>query len=108
LQHFAVSGAWDFEPEFAQVTKAGAKIEFHFYAKDVYMVMSSNQPTQATVTLLSPDQPNQTEDVNAKGQITINQSRLYHIVTLDKAQEGTVLIQFNQPGVEVYTFTFGG
>jgi hypothetical protein len=70
--------------------------------------MSSNQPAQATVTLLSPNQPNQTEDINAKGQMTIKQSRLYHVVALDKAQEGTVLIQFDQPGVEVYTFTFGG
>jgi cytochrome c biogenesis protein CcdA/thiol-disulfide isomerase/thioredoxin len=107
LHHFAVSGSWDFESEYAQVTEAGAKLELHFYAKDVYLVMDSAQAAQATVTLLSPNQPNQTEDLNAKGQVTIDQARLYHLVALDQAQEGTVVIQFDQPGVEVYSFTFG-
>lgn len=107
LHHFAVSGSWDFEPEYAKVAEVGAKLELHFYAKDVYLVMDSTQSAQATVTLLSPNQPNQTEDLNAKGQVTIDQARLYHLVTLDQAQEGTVVIQFDQPGVEVYSFTFG-
>jgi thiol-disulfide isomerase/thioredoxin len=107
LHHFAVSGSWDFESEYAKVGKAGAKLELHFYAKDVYLVMDSSQAAQATVTLLSPNQPNQTEDLNAKGQVTIDQARLYHLVALDQAQEGTVVIQFDQPGVEVYSFTFG-
>jgi hypothetical protein len=107
LHHFAVSGSWDFESEYAKVNEAGAKLEIHFYAKDVYLVMDSAQSAQATVTLLSPNQPNQTEDLNAKGQVTIDQARLYHLVSLDQAQEGTVVIQFDQPGVEVYSFTFG-
>ena len=107
MPHFAVSGSWDFESEYAKVAKAGAKLELHFYAKDVYLVMDSSQAAQATVTLLSPNQPNQTEDLNAKGQVTIDQARLYHLVTLNQAQEGTVVIQFDQPDVEVYSFTFG-
>ena len=107
LHHFAVSGSWEFDPGYAKVAAAGAKLEFHFNAKDVYLVMDSPQPVQATVTLLSPDQKNQTEDVNAAGQVMIDQARLYHLVSLDKAQEGTVVIQFDQPGVQVYSFTFG-
>ena len=107
LHHFAVSGTWQFESEYATVTDAGDKLELHFYAKDVYLVMDSTQPAQATVTLLSPDQTNQTEDLNSDGQVTIDQARLYHLVSLDKAQEGTVVIQFDQPDVDVYSFTFG-
>jgi cytochrome c biogenesis protein CcdA/thiol-disulfide isomerase/thioredoxin len=107
LHHFAVSGSWDFEPEFAQVTESGGKLELHFNAKDVYLVMDSSKARQATVTLLSPDQPNQTEDVGPNGKVTVDQARLYHLVSLDKAQEGTVVIQFDQPGVQVYSFTFG-
>jgi cytochrome c biogenesis protein CcdA/thiol-disulfide isomerase/thioredoxin len=108
LQHFAVSGTWDFEPEFAQVVETGAQLKLHFYAKDVYLVMDSDQPVGATVKLISPDQPNHTEDVNAQGQITIDQARLYHLVALDKLQEDTLVIQFDHPGVKVYSFTFGG
>jgi len=107
LHHFAVSGTWQFEPEYAKVTEAGVKLELHFFAKDVYLVMDSEQPKTATVTLISPDQPNQTEDLNPERQVMIDQARLYHLVALDKAQEGTVVLQFDQPGVEVYSFTFG-
>jgi len=107
LHHFAVSGTWQFEPEYAKVTEAGSELELHFYAKDVYLVMDSALPSQVSVTLLSPDQPNQTEDLNPEGQVTIDQARLYHLVALDKAQEGTVVIEFDQPGVEAYSFTFG-
>ena len=41
LHHFAVSGSWDFKSEYAKVNEAGTKLELHFYAKDVYLVMDS-------------------------------------------------------------------
>lgn len=108
LNHFAVDGSWDFESEYATVLQSGDKLELHFNAKDVYIVLDSDQTVRATVKLLSPDQPNQTKDLNSDEQITIDQARLYHIVHLDQLQEGTVLIEFGAPGVKVYSFTFGG
>lgn len=108
LHHFAVDGSWDFESEYARVLQSGNRLKLHFNARDVYIVLDSDQPVQATIHLLSPDQANQTEDLNAEGQITIDQARLYHIVHLDQFQEGTVEIEFNSAGVKVYSFTFGG
>ncbi|MGE5223250.1 MAG: hypothetical protein ACM3PY_12490, partial [Omnitrophica WOR_2 bacterium] len=84
------------------------QIELHFAASDVYLVMSSDKPVTASVKLVSPDRPNHTEDIDSQGNITIQAARLYHIVNLNEFGEGQVLLQFNQPGVKVYSFTFGG
>ncbi len=79
-----------------------------FTAKDVYLVMGSDQPATATVQLVQPDQPNQTEDLDAQGRVQVSGFRLYHIVRLSTIGEGVVAIQFDRPGVRLYSFTFGG
>ena len=94
LNQFAVSGSWDFEPQYAQETAAGAKLTLHFFAQDVYLVMTSDQPATVTVASLTPNLPNGSEDVNAKGQIAVSVSRLYHLAHFDKAVEGTIVLEF--------------
>jgi cytochrome c biogenesis protein CcdA/thiol-disulfide isomerase/thioredoxin len=108
LHAFAVTGHWDFQSEFAQETEAGDQLVLHFYAKDVYLVMSSDQPVTAKVSLAQGDTLNHSEDLNARGQITVGAARLYHLVKLDRSGEGMVTLQFDQPGVRAYAFTFGG
>jgi cytochrome c biogenesis protein CcdA/thiol-disulfide isomerase/thioredoxin len=108
LGQFAVSGSWDFEPQFAQETAAGAKLTLHFFAQDVYLVMTSDQPATVTVASLTPNLPNGSADVNAQGQIAVSASRLYHLAHFDKAMEGTIVLEFDSPGVRVFSFTFGG
>ncbi len=108
LDEFAVSGSWDFEPQFAQETAAGSKLTLHFYAQDVYLVMTSDQPATVTVTNLTPSVANTSEDVNALGQIAVSASRLYHLVHFDHVTEGTVTLEFESPGVRAFSFTFGG
>ncbi len=105
---FAVSGSWTFGAEFATVSAAEAKLRLHFNAKDVYLVMTSDKPIPVGINLVSPSQKNQSDDVDSSGQITVNASRLYHLVALDASQDGTVELNFAQPGVRVYAFTFGG
>ena len=104
---FAVAGSWTFEPEYALVSAPGAKLQLHFNAKDVYLVMTSDKPIAVNVHLLSPNQKNQSDDVDNSGGLTVSASRLYHLVQLDSAQEGIVELQFTQPGVDVFAFTFG-
>jgi cytochrome c biogenesis protein CcdA/thiol-disulfide isomerase/thioredoxin len=108
LDSFAVSGQWDFEPQYAQETTAGARLTMHFFAQDVYLVMTSDQPATVTVFSLTPNLPNTSEDVDAQGRITVGASRLYHLAHFDKAAEGTIVLEFDSPGVRVFSFTFGG
>jgi cytochrome c biogenesis protein CcdA/thiol-disulfide isomerase/thioredoxin len=108
LHTFAADGQWTFQKEFAQ-TGADARLQLHFKARDVYLVMSSGRAAPVDVQLRDVTPPNnRSEEVNAQGQIMVGQSRLYHLVQLDKGQEGTVELRFSQPGVKVYAFTFGG
>jgi hypothetical protein len=106
IHYFAVGGLWTFQDEFAQ-PGADARLQLHFNAKDVYLVMTSDQPSAVDVQLLGTAPPNRSEDLNAQGQLTVDQSRLYHLVHLDTAQEGTLELHFAKPGVKVYAFTFG-
>jgi cytochrome c biogenesis protein CcdA/thiol-disulfide isomerase/thioredoxin len=106
LHWFGVGGAWTFEHEYAQ-SATGDTLRLHFYARDVYLVMSSDTPANVRVSLISPAAANQSEDVKTDGLLAVSQARLYHLVRLPSAQEGTVELHFEQPGVRVYAFTFG-
>jgi cytochrome c biogenesis protein CcdA/thiol-disulfide isomerase/thioredoxin len=104
---FAVSGSFDFQPEYATVTAAGGKLELSFFARDVYLVAAADSQVSATVTVTgATGLP--TEDVAAGGSTTIGAARLYHVVHLAAAQRATVTITFDSPGVRLYSFTFGG
>lgn len=107
LHHFAVQGNWTFYQEYAQANVEGAQLELHFYAKDVYLVMDTPTPGTVSVEILSPDQPNQSEDVDAQGSISVDTARLYHLASFDSATEGSLLLTFQQAGIQTFAFTFG-
>jgi cytochrome c biogenesis protein CcdA/thiol-disulfide isomerase/thioredoxin len=104
---FAVEGQWLFQPQFAQTSGADTRLRLHFTAKNAYLVMASDQPTPVDINVIGSTSANTSEDVNSQGQITVGQSRLYHLVQLPAAQDGTIELHFTQPGVKVYAFTFG-
>ena len=106
--HFAVSGTFDFEPEYALALAAGGKLELNFNARDVYLVMAADSPVPATVTVTSAAVVAPTEDVAADGSMTIGAARLYHLVHLSAVARGTVTITFTAAGARAYAFTFGG
>lgn len=105
---FAVSGQWSFHNEYAQVEESGARMKLHFFAQDVYMVLDlAGQPGTVTVEVLSPDKENLSEDLNEQNEILVDEARLYHLVSFDEAVEGELILTFNQPGLQTFTFTFG-
>jgi cytochrome c biogenesis protein CcdA/thiol-disulfide isomerase/thioredoxin len=105
---FAVSGTFDFQPQFATATAAGDKIELNFYARDVYLVMAADSPVAATVAVTGAQGAGPTDDVAADGSMTIETARLYHLVHLPAPARGTVIVTFNAAGARSYAFTFGG
>ena len=106
LNEFAVSGQWTFNGESASEMQAGAKLVYSFRAKDVYLVMTSEQPVNVKISI-DAGLANHSEDVNAQDVLTVSESRLYHLVSLDEMQQATVTLEFTGPGVDVYAFTFG-
>ena len=105
---FAVSGTFDFQPQYATATQAGDRLELSFYARDVYLVAAADSPVPATVQVTGVTGAAPTEDVGANGSMAIGAARLYHVVHLPSAARGTVIITFNAAGARAYSFTFGG
>jgi cytochrome c biogenesis protein CcdA/thiol-disulfide isomerase/thioredoxin len=108
---FAVSGPWDFEPQYAAAAAGGNRLQLNFSARDVYLVMSADKPTTVTVTVSGIGTTivaAGTEDVAADGTMTVSEARLYHLVHLPALAHGLVTITFSAPGVRAYAFTFGG
>ncbi len=105
---FAVSGAFDFQQEYATALASGDKLELSFFARDVYLVAAADAPVATTVAVTGTTGAAATEDVSADGSMTIGAARLYHLVHLPAAARGTVTITFNSAGARSYSFTFGG
>lgn len=40
--------------------------------------------------------------------LTIDEPRLYHLVSFDEKKEAILQLNFQTPGTEVFAFTFGG
>jgi cytochrome c biogenesis protein CcdA/thiol-disulfide isomerase/thioredoxin len=105
---FAVSGTFDFGPQYVTASAAGDQLELSFFARDVYLVMAADSPVPARVKVTGVGDVGATEDVAVDGSITIGQARLYHLVHLSGAVRGTVTVTFDAPGARAYAFTFGG
>ncbi|MFI5259367.1 MAG: cytochrome c biogenesis protein DipZ [Candidatus Limnocylindrales bacterium] len=105
---FAVSGTFDFQPEYATALAGGDQLELSFFARDVYLVAAADSPVQATVKVTGTAGAAPTEDVAADGSMTIGAARLYHLVHLPAATRGTVVVTFKGTGARAYSFTFGG
>ena len=104
---YALKGAWTFEYEYVKSSEAGAQLKLHFFARDVFLVMDSEQAGKVSVEMLSPDAENLSLDLDLYGAVTVDEARLYHLVSLDEAQDGEVLLTFEGAGIEAFAFTFG-
>jgi cytochrome c biogenesis protein CcdA/thiol-disulfide isomerase/thioredoxin len=104
---FALSGMFQFQPQYVQSTQAGGQLEFAFDARDVYLVMSADSPASVRVSVSGAGNSWTTEDVAADGSMSVGPARLYHLVHLPAFGHGIVTITFTASGVRAYAFTFG-
>jgi thiol-disulfide isomerase/thioredoxin len=103
-----LSGAWNFEDEYAENTSGAAKIVYHYDAQNVYLVASSKKGVVLTIyvdgKLISTDRG---ADVDAEGRVHVQESRLYKLIESKTKQEHVIQINVSAPGLDAYTFTFG-
>lgn len=105
---WALRGSFAISSEKIVSLSPDASIKLHFTGTKVYMVMGASKKP-VTVKLLLNDKPlleDKGQDV-VNSQILVNQNRLYYVVNLKQGNEGTLEIIAKEPGLEVYTFTFG-
>jgi cytochrome c biogenesis protein CcdA/thiol-disulfide isomerase/thioredoxin len=108
LNEFAFSGTWNIAAQPAEALASGG-IDLQFYAKNVYLVLSSPGERPLGVSVLLDGHPISARDAGADvhgGVVTVRRQRLYGLVSLPGDQQHRLSLRF-APGVTGYAFTFG-
>ena len=111
LNQWALSGSWNVDPEKAVSGAASGKIIFRFYARDLHLVVGpgGGKPVRFRV-MLDGAQPgaNHGEDTDSNGVGVIDGQRLYQLIRqTGDVGEHVFSVEFLDPGVQAYSFTFG-
>ena len=109
---WALAGRWSVHDESAQLEHAGGCILYRFRGRDLHLVLgpgSAGKPVRFRVTLDGkPPGVDHGTDTDANGNGTINEQRLYQLVRqANGSAERLFEIEFLDPGLQAYAFTFG-
>ena len=112
LNQWGLEGQWEVGAEGAALASAGGRIVFRFHARDLHLVLapgSNRRPIRFRVSLegAAPGGAKGV-DVDATGNGVVTESRLYQLIRqTGPVQDRTFTIEFFEPGVEAFAFTFG-
>jgi hypothetical protein len=112
LNQWALNGNWRVEGEQAVSIAANGTIVFRFHARDLHLVLGPGMDGKSvrfhvTVDGKAPG-PDHGVDIDASGAGVAREHRLYQLLRQsDGVRDRTFAIEFLDPGVQVYSFTFG-
>jgi cytochrome c biogenesis protein CcdA/thiol-disulfide isomerase/thioredoxin len=112
LNDWGLSGDWTIGGQSATLNKTDGAISFRFHARDLHLVLgpsASGKPVRFRVTI-DGSAPGESHggDVNADGEGAVTDHRLYQLVRQSgPVMDRTFTIQFLDPDVQAYAFTFG-
>ena len=112
LNQWALGGSWKVSPESAILQAAPGKVVFRFHARDLHLVLGpakDGKPVRFKVTLDGTAPGNDHgSDTDANGAGIVDSHRLYQLIRQKGAVEDrTFEIEFLDPGVQAFAFTFG-
>ncbi|MCA8002414.1 cytochrome c biogenesis protein DipZ [Burkholderia metallica] len=112
LNDWGLAGTWQVGAERASLAAPSGRIVYRFHARDLHLVLgpgANGQPVRFRVTIdgAAPGAAHGS-DVDAQGDGTVTGQRLYQLVRQPGAiADRTFAIEFLDPGVNAYAFTFG-
>ena len=112
LNQWALGGRWSVGPQSATALAPGARIAFRFHARDLHLVLGpgeSGKPVRFRVTI-DGKAPGEAAgaDVEPDGSGIVTGERLYQLVRQKgDVSDRTFTIEFLDPGVRAFAFTFG-
>jgi len=112
LNQWGLGGTWLVEDEQARLEQPGGRIVYRFHARDLHLVLGpgpDHKPVRFRVTV-DGKEPGDAHgaDVAADGSGTVTEQRLYQLLRQPGAVgDHTFAIEFLDPGVSAYAFTFG-
>jgi len=113
LNEWGLSGQWQVNEEHASLKGTSGGITFRFHARDLHLVLGpgvDGKPVRFKVTIDGmPPGAAHGVDINADGEGVVQEERLYQLIrqSSDAIGEHRFDIQFLDPGVHAYAFTFG-
>ena len=112
LNHWALSGDWTVENQATVLNKANGRIAYRFHARDLHLIMgSSAQGTIVRFRVTIDGQPPGAAhgvDVDGRGEGAVRQHRLYQLIRQSQPiVDREFVIEFLDPGVQAFDFTFG-
>jgi cytochrome c biogenesis protein CcdA/thiol-disulfide isomerase/thioredoxin len=112
LNEWALAGDWTVGKEDAILNETGGSIVYRFHARDLHLVLGpgpDGKPVRFRVAIdgAAPG-TNHGADVDADGQGIVTGQRLYQLIRQSEGiSDHTFKIEFLDPGVAAYAFTFG-
>jgi cytochrome c biogenesis protein CcdA/thiol-disulfide isomerase/thioredoxin len=112
LNQWGLAGSWKVGEESAVLQSAPGKIIFRFHARDLHLVLGPSKdgkPIRFRVKLdgTAPGD-DRGVDVDANGEGTVKDHRLYQLIRQNgPVEDRTFEIEFLDPGVQAFSFTFG-
>jgi thiol-disulfide isomerase/thioredoxin len=112
LNQWGFSGLWSVGAESAKAGSAPGKIAFRFHSRDLHMVLGpakNGMPVRFKVTL-DDGAPGDDHgaDASADGLGEVREPRMYQLIRQKRSvKDVTFEVEFLDPGVEVFSFTFG-
>ncbi len=109
---WGLTGTWTEQAEDAVLGAPHGKIVFRFHARDLHLVLgpaAGNRPVRFRVTIdgAAPGESHGA-DVDADGNGVVTSQRLYQLIRQGGSiTDHTFTIEFLDPGVQAYSFTFG-
>ena len=105
-------GLWNIGAERAVLQAGGGKIVFRFHSRDAHIVLAPSKdgkPVRFRV-ILDGAEPglDHGSDTSADGAGVVQKPRLYQLIRQKgPIQNRTITIEFLDPGVQAFAFTFG-
>ncbi|QXH99554.1 cytochrome c biogenesis protein DipZ [Pseudomonas monsensis] len=112
LNDWSLGGQWVVGAERATASAPASRIVYRFHARDLHLVLgpgAEGKPVRFKVSI-DGQAPGDTHgmDVAADGSGRVTEQRLYQLVRqTDAVRDRTFTIEFLDPGVAAYAFTFG-
>ncbi|MBN8976759.1 MAG: cytochrome c biogenesis protein DipZ [Rhizobiales bacterium] len=112
LNAWGLTGDWTIANERASLDAPGGGIVYRFHARDLHLVLgpgSDGKPVRFRVTIDGkPPGADHGMDTDADGNGTVTGERLYQLIRQKgDIADHTFAIEFLDPGVRAYAFTFG-
>jgi cytochrome c biogenesis protein CcdA/thiol-disulfide isomerase/thioredoxin len=112
LNEWSLLGDWTIKAEHAVLDQKDGGIVYKFRARDLHLVLGPPPDGKKIRFLVKIDGKapvaSHGSDVDARGEGAVTEQRLYQLVRQSgQVTDHTFEIQFLDPGVEAYAFTFG-